>query len=501
MKLHYALGSHRGLVRSNNEDSAYAGPYLLALADGMGGHAAGEVASQMMINYLAEIDADPGENDMLALLGSVADDANRALARGVREKPEIEGMGTTLTALMFNGDELGLCHVGDSRGFRMRAGTLERITVDDTYVQSLVDKGQLDPADISTHPQRSMILKAYTGRPVEPTLEHLDARIGDRLMLCSDGLSDPVTTDTIADELAYGTPEEAVRRLIDLALRSGGPDNVTVVVADIVADDIDPATLPATPLTAGALNNEEEPPQINTAAGRAAAALATVTARQPEVIPPHPQQAKEAPQSSRRFIPVIAFMLALLVSGGGFLAAQSYAADRYFISLNDQQEFIISQGLKTPGLSALGVKAYQAACINAAGNLTFVDNSERPDCAIFSLNDLNEPARALVGNFSGGRYDEVIQQMQRLSEEALPVCVTRQKVEETTSPRTTSTPRATRTPSSTTTPPTSTSAPRSQTRTTTSSVRTTPQSQSSAAPSRPGDLSTPGVNCREVKNP
>ena len=128
---------------------------------------------------------------------------------------------------MFNGDEFGVCHVGDSRGYRLRNGELERITVDDTYVQSLVDRGELDPEDVSTHPQRSMILKAYTGRPVTPTLSILDAQIGDRIMLCSDGLSDPVTSATIESTLAEGTPQDAVDRLIELALRSGGPDNVS----------------------------------------------------------------------------------------------------------------------------------------------------------------------------------------------------------------------------------------------------------------------------------
>ncbi len=213
LRLNYAAASDRGLVRGNNEDSAYAGPHLIALADGMGGHAAGEVASQLMINHLMRLDADVDDNDMLALLASVADDANRAIAQGVRDVPETDGMGTTLTALMFNGADLAMCHVGDSRGYRLRDGALEQITVDDTYVQSLVDKGQLAPEDVSTHPQRSMILKAYTGRPVEPTLKMIDIRPGDRFLLCSDGLSDPVTHSTIETTLQQGTPQEAARRV------------------------------------------------------------------------------------------------------------------------------------------------------------------------------------------------------------------------------------------------------------------------------------------------
>lgn len=115
-------------------------------------------------------------------------------------------MGTTLTALMFNGVQLGLIHVGDSRGYRLRGGELTQITVDDTFVQSLVEQGKLNAEDVSSHPQKSLILKAYTGRPVEPHLELIDAHAGDRYLLCSDGLSDPVTHSTIETTLGEGSP-------------------------------------------------------------------------------------------------------------------------------------------------------------------------------------------------------------------------------------------------------------------------------------------------------
>lgn len=159
LKLKYAVASDRGLVRGNNEDSAYAGPHLLALADGMGGHAAGEIASQTMINHLRALDVDPGDNDMLALVGMVAGEANAAIAEGIAEDPARDGMGTTLTAFMFNGRDLAMCHVGDSRGYVLRDDKLVQVTVDDTFVQSLVAEGKLDPEDVSTHPQRSLILK------------------------------------------------------------------------------------------------------------------------------------------------------------------------------------------------------------------------------------------------------------------------------------------------------------------------------------------------------
>ena len=329
LKLNYAVASDRGLVRGNNEDSAYAGPNLLALADGMGGHAAGEIASQMMIRHLQNLDGDPGDNDMLAMLASVADDANRAIARAVRDAPETDGMGTTLTAIMFDGEQLALCHVGDSRGYMMRNDELEQITVDDTFVQSLVNEGKLAKEDVSTHPQRSLILKAYNGRPVKPSLRTIPAEVGDRLMLCSDGLSDPVTDSTIADALRYGTPDEAARRLVELALRSGGPDNVTVVVADILSSSDHSTAVPSTPLTAGALlGDAPEDPRPDTAAGRAAA----MAAREPQTIPPagsapadkdkEEPTAEEKPKKprrrKRRFFLTFSILLILL---GGIVAA------------------------------------------------------------------------------------------------------------------------------------------------------------------------------------
>ncbi|GGG81669.1 PP2C family protein-serine/threonine phosphatase [Corynebacterium pelargi] len=470
MKLNYAAASDRGLVRGNNEDSAYAGPHLLALADGMGGHAAGEVASQIMIRHLEPLDADPGDNDMLALLASGADDANHAIAQGVREVPETDGMGTTLTALMFNGSELAMCHVGDSRGYRLRDGQLEQITIDDTYVQSLVDKGELDPSDISTHPQRSMILKAYTGRPVEPTLRMIDAQVGDRYLLCSDGLSDPVTHSTIEQELAQGSPTEAARRLVDLALRSGGPDNVTVVVADIVEGN-DPATaLPTKPATVGALlGSTFDQPNPDTAAGRAAIALSqhnpggtqdAPTGREPQVIEPNPAAQQSTPDSiaqpakNKKLLGVLGILLVLgALIGGGWWATKTIE-QRYYVATRDGQ-IVIENGVDFSVFGKDLHKEYQRACLSKDSELTLIANDADEPCNPFKVDDLKESARASVDSLEGGSYDEVLEQTQRLAKEALPVCVTR----EATSSKTSTKPSATNSPE---------------------------------------DLNTPGENCRQV---
>lgn len=419
MKLNYTVASDRGLVRGNNEDSAYAGPYLLALADGMGGHAAGEVASQLMINHLKVLDADPADTDILAILGSIADEANEAIAKEIEERPETAGMGTTCTALLFDGTRFGLLHVGDSRGYRLRDGKLERITRDDTYVQSLVDEGELDQEDVSTHPQRSLILKAYTGHPVEPGLSYVEARVGDRLLLCSDGLSDPVTHETIQTALGQGTPREAAHRLIELALRSGGPDNITVVVADVVAGDAAGPELPVVPMTAGALNADQpEEPRPNTSAGRAAIMS--------EQMKSQPVEVPEAANTKRR--PWLGLLITVLVvavlAGLGFFALQRHK-DTFFVSTNEAEQIVIQQGFDSSVFGKRLDREYQVTCLDQGGKLKVVDKGEG-GCTPFVLSDLKPDARGSIGGLPSGSYDEVMQQVTRLSEELLPVCAKRE---------------------------------------------------------------------------
>jgi serine/threonine protein phosphatase PrpC len=207
LTLRYAARSDRGLVRSNNEDSVYAGPRLLALADGMGGHAAGEVASQLMIAALAPLDDDEPGGDLLGTLDDAMVTGNETIAAQVADDPELDGMGTTLTAILFAGSKLGLIHVGDSRGYLLRDGQLTRITKDDTFVQTLVDEGRITAEQAHVHPQRSLIMKALTGHEVEPTLTLREAKAGDVYLLCSDGLSDVVSDETIGDTLGLAVED------------------------------------------------------------------------------------------------------------------------------------------------------------------------------------------------------------------------------------------------------------------------------------------------------
>jgi serine/threonine protein phosphatase PrpC len=225
--LRYAARTDRGLLRANNQDSVFAGNRLLVVADGMGGHVAGDTASRLAVAAFAPLDHyDPAGRDLLTPLEHATEDGNEAIADMVTENPELDGMGTTVTALLFDGARLGIAHVGDSRAYLWRAGVLAQITHDDTFVQS----------------QRSLLLRALNRSDIEPTLSLREARVGDRYLVCSDGLSGVISAEAIADTLASYETSEAADRLIELALRGGGPDNVTVIVADVIeinADDPD----------------------------------------------------------------------------------------------------------------------------------------------------------------------------------------------------------------------------------------------------------------------
>lgn len=246
LALRFAARSDVGLLRGGNEDSGYAGPHVLAIADGMGGAAAGEVASSVAIAAFAALDESDAHSDLLGELRRGYARAHDHLVALTEVEPALSGMGTTLTVLLRSGSRVGLLHVGDTRGYLLRDDVLDQITHDHTLVQSLVDTGQIAVNEARTHPQRNIITKALdsAGR-VEPDLSIRELRVGDRILLCSDGLSGVVTEDTLHEVLATtAEPSVAAHELIALALRAGGPDNVTCVVADVVDGD-DEATLPS----------------------------------------------------------------------------------------------------------------------------------------------------------------------------------------------------------------------------------------------------------------
>src|SRR4051812_40257998 len=282
--LRYAARSDRGLIRGTNQDSVYAGPRLLAVADGMGGHAAGDVASKVVIAALEHLDDDAPSGDLLQALRQAVFDGSEHLREVIREAPHLEGMGTTLTAVLFAGGRLGLCHVGDSRAYLMRDGELSQITHDDTFVQTLIDDGRITEEEANSHPQRSLLLRALNGQDVEPDLSMRDARAGDRFMLCSDGLSGVVSEETIAEALKDPDPEATADRLVELALRSGGPDNVTVIVADVIEDTGGRGRVD--PVVDGAAGGYVGQRQVDPSSAAGRAALADPPAPPPETPTP-----------------------------------------------------------------------------------------------------------------------------------------------------------------------------------------------------------------------
>lgn len=415
--LRYAARSDRGLVRSNNEDSVYAGARLLALADGMGGHAAGEVASQLMIAALAHLDDDEPGGDLLGKLADAVREGNASIADQVDEEPELDGMGTTLTAILFAGSKLGLAHIGDSRAYLLRDNQLTQITRDDTFVQSLVDEGRITAEQAHSHPQRSLIMRALTGAEVEPTLTVREARAGDRYLVCSDGLSDVVSDETIADTMRQGTHDECADRLIELALRSGGPDNVTVVVADVIDYDYGQSN----PIVAGAAStdDEDDAPPPNTAAGRAAAM------RPPRATPKRViNKAPEPPPKKKRsklWWPVVAIVVLALAAGGVF-AGRQLLMNNYYVGDEDGRVTVL-RGI--PG-SVFGYPLQQAArvgCITDEGALTLMEPSSA-QCRVMAVDDLWPAAREQVrAGLPSGTLDDTREQMNRLAEsDLLPVC-------------------------------------------------------------------------------
>ncbi|MFI5875247.1 MerR family transcriptional regulator [Streptomyces sp. NPDC051445] len=234
LEIRYAALSDTGLVRESNQDTAYAGPRLLAVADGCGSQ--GAPASAAAVDALKHLETDgvPAGN-LLNVLEDVIEQAKQAVHDVAGSGSSPDGTGTTLTAMLWTGSQLGLVHIGDSRVYLLRDGELCQITHDHTMVQSMVDEGRLTLEEAASHPQRSLLVRAL-GRGGDTTTDMRlhDAQRGDRYLLCSDGLSTVVPTEGIRRVLSeISTPEQAVRELITLAISSGGPDNVSCVVADV----------------------------------------------------------------------------------------------------------------------------------------------------------------------------------------------------------------------------------------------------------------------------
>lgn len=503
--LRYAARSDRGLVRANNEDSVYAGARLLALADGMGGHAAGEVASQLVIAALAHLDDDEPGGDLLAKLDTAVRSGNAAIAAQVEMEPDLEGMGTTLTAILFAGNRLGLVHIGDSRGYMLRDGELTQITKDDTFVQTLVDEGRITREEAHSHPQRSLIMRALTGHEVEPTLTMREARAGDRYLLCSDGLSDPVSDETIHEALQIPDVAESAYRLIELALRGGGPDNVTVVVADVVDYDYGQTQ----PILAGAVSGDDDQLTTlpNTSAGRASA----IGPRKGETAKPVPlqEEAAQRPRWPRRRMIIVSTLAILLVLAGLAIGRAIIRSNYYVADYNGMVSIV--RGIQGSLLGMSLHEPYLVGCLNARNELSLISYSpsgSHLDCRVMQLQDLRPAERAQVqAGLPAGTLDGAEAQLRELSANSLlPPCPP---------PRATSPPGSPAPMTSATAPPSVPGPPPSSSGQPSSSIPASPPASTTPAPpvttpptatATPSQTVTalpppppqPGIDCRAV---
>lgn len=276
-QLRYAAFSDVGLIRKNNQDGGYASPHMLVLADGMGGAAGGDIASSVTVAHLAANDDVHPAEDLLPLLRRSLNEAHDELIERVEEKPSLAGLGTTCIAIMRSNNKLAMVHIGDSRAYLLRDGALTQVTKDHTLVQYLVDVGKITAEEAEHHPQRNVIMRAVGDSPGELELDESvrEAIPGDRWLLCSDGLFGVVSHDTIEHTLlTYKDVDECGEHLIDLALAGGAPDNVTVVIADVVATS-DPTSKEKTdrgPIVVGSAAIDHSRPSRagSSAAGQAA---------------------------------------------------------------------------------------------------------------------------------------------------------------------------------------------------------------------------------------
>ncbi|AOZ71886.1 serine/threonine protein phosphatase [Boudabousia tangfeifanii] len=350
VEIRYAARSDIGLVRKQNQDSGYAGQHLLVLADGMGGPAGGDIASSVAVAHLAPLDQDAHTaEDMLPALMQKLNEAHDELIERSKADPELEGLGTTCIAVLRSGRKMAMVHIGDSRAYMLRDGHLSQVTKDHSFVQYLIDSGKITPEQAQNHPQKSVILRVLgdSEDPIFPDESLREATPGDRWLLCSDGLSGVVSGETIQSVLTeYEDLDECADKLVELALRGGGPDNVTVVLFDIL--DHQQANQQVTPQVVGAAATDRlaQTRGAQSAAGRAAA-LAGASRNANALSDPEEEKLKEQKkrQKRRRSIAYAAGVLVFLGALGlGTWQAYQWTQTQYY-AIAEGDQVVIYQGI------------------------------------------------------------------------------------------------------------------------------------------------------------
>jgi PPM family protein phosphatase len=367
LQLSYVAHSETGLIRKNNQDSGYASPHLLIVADGMGGAAAGDLASAVAIDTIRKIDSPTTDEDMLEVLAFAIHQANDKIAELVDSDLSLEGMGTTVTGAIFDGSNLGLAHIGDSRAYLFREGRLERLTHDHTWVQSLVDEGKISEAEAANHPHRSLLLKVLNGQPTnDPDLTIVQVVPGDRLMFCSDGVCGLIDDAVIEAALQLPDLNDVAERLISESLHQGGIDNITVIVADVVESGGGHEVIvlgaasehpnPADSVSRARPAEEDDPEET---------LVTNLADFEPTPVADEERYTPQAPYERRFRGPLIGLLVLLLVAAAGVGMAYAWTRTQYFVGA-DQDKVAIFQGLpeKLPGLSLSQVYEVQQLAVS-----------------------------------------------------------------------------------------------------------------------------------------
>lgn len=371
----YVALTDTGLRRSNNQDSGYASDRLLVIADGMGGAAAGDLASSQTLRVIRqELDRELENTDALSALGIAVDHANARLGELIADDPAVEGMGTTLEAMVWDGEKLAWAHIGDSRVYRLRDGRLTQISTDHTFVQSLVDEGRITREEARVHPHRSLLLRAILGRDDnDADLSWLQPAAGDRYLLCSDGLTDMVDDDTIERTMRLETIDMVAAELVRLALEAGGFDNVTVVIAEFVdADheaDPDLACADGSPQIVGAAADAPRPRGADEIDATRDSAGLSATPAQDE---PDPEELRYAPRPPSRWRAlrwVLGAAILLALAGGAAYWAYDWSQQQYYVA-DDGGKVAVYRGVKAelPGIT-----------LSRVDEVTEIDVEDLPD--------------------------------------------------------------------------------------------------------------------------
>ncbi len=339
LALRYAALSDVGRVRKDNQDSGYAGTHLLVVADGVGGAARGDVASSTAVQAMRRLDGPPDGDPLEALAGAIHR-AHDRIAELVEQDPELDGTSTTVTSVLFDGSRVGVAHIGDSRGYLLRDGTLSQLTKDHTFVQSLIDEGRITEEESRTHPHRNLILRAVDGvHETDPDLFYIELVPGDRLLLCSDGASGVLDQGRLTDILGTGSVDYAVVELIRASLDAGSSDNVTCVVADVVAQPEGAAPAAGGPVVVGAA--AEQPRRAGPTSksffrghrGGDTGEIEPVPGETPA--PTDPEELRYAPQEPRRGRwgrRVLALLVVLVVLAAAAVLGYRWSQQQYYVA-------------------------------------------------------------------------------------------------------------------------------------------------------------------------